>query len=240
MWEFSKFLLEVAEVEDVGARLEDVVTFHDSCHGLRELGIKDGPRRLLAHVRGLELREMDLAEECCGFGGTFSVKFPELSGGMARTKIESIARTGRAHGGGRRRQLPACRSRVRSRARDCRCAPCTWPKCWPAGNRMSAEFDEKIRKTLADGNLQAAVYAATGGWQKRRETWWGRRRCRNTRSCATQAHAIKKHTLENLDHYLQQFEANVVAHGGKVVWCKDGAEVAEFVLGPGEGARRAR
>ena len=94
VWEFSKFLLEVAGVEDVGARLEDVVTFHDSCHGLRELGIKEGPRRLLSRVRGLELREMDAAEECCGFGGTFSVKFPEVSGGMARTKIESIVRTG--------------------------------------------------------------------------------------------------------------------------------------------------
>ncbi len=94
VWEFSKFLLEVANVEDTGARLNDVVTFHDSCHGLRELKIKDGPRRLLSHVRGLELREMDLAEECCGFGGTFAVKFPEISGGMARTKIESILRTG--------------------------------------------------------------------------------------------------------------------------------------------------
>jgi L-lactate dehydrogenase complex protein LldE len=52
IWEFSTFLTEVAGVEDVGARLEDVVTFHDSCHGLRELGIKDGPRRLLARVRG--------------------------------------------------------------------------------------------------------------------------------------------------------------------------------------------
>lgn len=94
VWEFSRFLLEVAKVEDVGARMEDVVTFHDSCHALRELKIKDGPRRLLSHVRGLELREMDLAEECCGFGGTFSVKFPEVSGGMARTKIDSIVRTG--------------------------------------------------------------------------------------------------------------------------------------------------
>ncbi|HVX66307.1 MAG TPA: (Fe-S)-binding protein, partial [Bryobacteraceae bacterium] len=75
VWEFSRFLLEVARVEDVGARLDKVVTFHDSCHALRELGIKDGPRRLLANVRGLTLREMDTAEECCGFGGTFSVKF---------------------------------------------------------------------------------------------------------------------------------------------------------------------
>src|SRR5450755_666555 len=94
VWEFSKFVLEVAGVDDVGARLEDIVTYHDSCHALREFGIKDGPRRLLSKVRGLELREMDTAEECCGFGGTFSVKLPEISGGMARTKINSIVRTG--------------------------------------------------------------------------------------------------------------------------------------------------
>jgi L-lactate dehydrogenase complex protein LldE len=94
VWEFSKFLLEVARVEDVGARMDAVVTFHDSCHGLRELKIKDGPRRLLSHVRGLELREMDAPDECCGFGGTFSVKFGELSGAMARTKVEAILRTG--------------------------------------------------------------------------------------------------------------------------------------------------
>jgi L-lactate dehydrogenase complex protein LldE len=94
VWEFSKFLLEVAGVEDVGARYDGVVTFHDSCHGLRELKIKEGPRRLLSHVRGLTLQEMDVAEECCGFGGTFSVKFAAVSGAMSRTKIESIVKTG--------------------------------------------------------------------------------------------------------------------------------------------------
>ncbi len=94
VWEFSTFLTEVAGVEDVGARFEDVITFHDGCHALRELGIKSAPRRLLAHVKGLELREMVPAEECCGFGGTFSVKFAELSGAMARTKIEAIVKTG--------------------------------------------------------------------------------------------------------------------------------------------------
>ena len=74
VWEFSKFLTEVLEIDDVGARFEHAVTYHDSCHSLRELKIKSQPRRLLANVRGLELREMDAAEECCGFGGTFSVK----------------------------------------------------------------------------------------------------------------------------------------------------------------------
>ncbi len=94
VFEFSTFLTEVAGVEDVGARLEEIVTFHDGCHALRELGIRSAPRRLLENVRGLELREMIPAEECCGFGGTFSVKFAELSGAMARTKIEAIQRTG--------------------------------------------------------------------------------------------------------------------------------------------------
>lgn len=94
VWEFSKFLTEVAHAGDLGASFPHKVTYHDSCHALRELGVKSGPRRLLSHVRGLELCEMDAAEECCGFGGTFSVKFDEVSGGMARTKIDSIHRTG--------------------------------------------------------------------------------------------------------------------------------------------------
>jgi L-lactate dehydrogenase complex protein LldE len=94
VWEFSRCLLEVAKVEDLGARFEGIVTYHDSCHALRELHIKEEPRRLLAKVHGLTLREMEAAEECCGFGGTFSVKFPEVSGAMARTKIDSIRKTG--------------------------------------------------------------------------------------------------------------------------------------------------
>lgn len=94
VWEFSRFLTEVAQAEDVGARFDGIVTYHDSCHALRELHIKQGPRRLLRQVRGLELRETAIAEECCGFGGTFSIKFPEVSAGMARTKIDSMLATG--------------------------------------------------------------------------------------------------------------------------------------------------
>ena len=94
VWEFSKFLTEVAQVEDLGARFPHKVTYHDSCHALREMGVKAGPRRLLSKVRDLEFAEMDTCEECCGFGGTFSVKFDQVSGGMARGKIESIKRSG--------------------------------------------------------------------------------------------------------------------------------------------------
>jgi L-lactate dehydrogenase complex protein LldE len=93
VYEFSRFLVEVAKIEDVDARYDGVVTYHDSCHALRELHIEREPRRLLANVKGLTLREMDAARECCGFGGTFSVKFPDVSGAMARTKIDSILRT---------------------------------------------------------------------------------------------------------------------------------------------------
>ena len=86
--------MEVAGVEDVGARFERVVTFHDSCHGLRELGIKAGPAAAALPRSRPDAPRNGAAEECCGFGGTFSVKFPEISGGMARTKIDSIMRTG--------------------------------------------------------------------------------------------------------------------------------------------------
>jgi len=94
VYEFSEFLLKVAGCEDVGARYEGVVTYHDSCHALRELKLREQPRRLLRSVQGLELREMDIAEECCGFGGTFSVKFADVSAAMLGAKIDSIRRTG--------------------------------------------------------------------------------------------------------------------------------------------------
>ncbi len=92
-WEFSEFLVKKLGVTDVGARFDERVTFHDGCHGLRELGVKDAPRTLLKNVRGLELVEMDEAETCCGFGGTFAVKFPQISIAMAQVKAASVERT---------------------------------------------------------------------------------------------------------------------------------------------------
>jgi L-lactate dehydrogenase complex protein LldE len=95
--EFSRFLLDQPNLDALSPRFPHKVTFHDSCHALRELGLKIPPRQLLARVQDLELVEMEAAEECCGFGGTFSVKFPDLSGAMARTKIDSILKTGASH-----------------------------------------------------------------------------------------------------------------------------------------------
>jgi L-lactate dehydrogenase complex protein LldE len=79
---------------DVGARFPARVTYHDSCHLLRELGIRDEPRRLLTAVDGLELVEMGYAEHCCGFGGAFAIKFPEVSGAILDAKIDRIVATG--------------------------------------------------------------------------------------------------------------------------------------------------
>ncbi len=96
---------------------------------------------------------------------------------------------------------------------------------------MSAAFDEKVHNTLADANLQLAIYRATGRLIEHRQQAVAPAALPEYQDLRTQANALKRHTLDHLDHYLEQFEANVAAHGGKVVWCRDAAEVADFVLG---------
>ena len=93
IWEFSAFLVNKLGVTDLGATYEGRVTFHDGCHGLREMHVRQEPRELLKRVRGLELVEMKPPDTCCGFGGTFSVKFPMISTAMGEVKCASIAET---------------------------------------------------------------------------------------------------------------------------------------------------
>ena len=92
-FEFSDFLVTRLGVTDLGACFPAKVTFHDGCHGLRELGTKKQPRQLLEHVRGLELVEMK-EEVCCGFGGTFAAKFPMISTAMGEVKCDLADETG--------------------------------------------------------------------------------------------------------------------------------------------------
>jgi L-lactate dehydrogenase complex protein LldE len=92
-YEFSDFLVTKLGVTDLGARFPAKVTFHDGCHGLRELGTYDQPRRLLAQVRDLELVEMK-EKVCCGFGGTFAAKFPMISTAMGDVKCSLANETG--------------------------------------------------------------------------------------------------------------------------------------------------
>jgi L-lactate dehydrogenase complex protein LldE len=96
VYELTDFLVNVAKLDRVPGSFAGRVTYHDSCTGLRSLGIKAQPRALLARLPGVELQEMSGAEECCGFGGTFSVKFGELSAAIAERKCANACATGAA------------------------------------------------------------------------------------------------------------------------------------------------
>jgi L-lactate dehydrogenase complex protein LldE len=93
IYELSDFLVNIMHVTDIGAKLEGIATYHDSCAALRELKVKSEPRILLSKVRGLELREMKDTETCCGFGGTFSVKYEAIAVSMADNKVENAMAT---------------------------------------------------------------------------------------------------------------------------------------------------
>lgn len=94
IFEFSEFITGVLDATDVGAKMSAKATYHDSCAALRECGIKEAPRRLLNAVKGLEMVEMQDNETCCGFGGTFAVKFESISIGMADQKVNNALASG--------------------------------------------------------------------------------------------------------------------------------------------------
>ena len=92
--ELSAFLVRVLGREDVGASWNGRLTWHDACHGLRDLNLRNEPRQLIRNVRGAEFVELENSDACCGFGGTFSVKYPEISVAIVDQKIEAIERSG--------------------------------------------------------------------------------------------------------------------------------------------------
>jgi len=93
-FEFGSFLVNVLGIDEVGASFRGRVTWHDACHALRDLDVHAEPRRLLSRVRNLEFVELENADSCCGFGGTFSVKYPEISVAILDNKIEAIEKAG--------------------------------------------------------------------------------------------------------------------------------------------------
>lgn len=93
-YEFTQFLVNVLKQPDLGARLSAKVTYHPSCHATRLMGIKDEPLTLLQHVTGLEIVPLPEAQLCCGFGGTFSIKMPDISEAMVREKAEHVLESG--------------------------------------------------------------------------------------------------------------------------------------------------
>jgi L-lactate dehydrogenase complex protein LldE len=93
-YELTQFIVDVLKVKDVGARLEGKATYHTSCHMTRLLGVVDAPIELLKHVKGLEYTELPGKENCCGFGGTFSVKMGNISEQMVDEKVQHVEETG--------------------------------------------------------------------------------------------------------------------------------------------------
>ena len=93
-YELTDFLVNVAQLQKIPGAFRGTITYHDSCSGLRELGVKNQPRRLLAKISGLQLKEMQDCETCCGFGGTFSVKLGDISTRMADNKCSAIQASG--------------------------------------------------------------------------------------------------------------------------------------------------
>ena len=93
-FELVSYLADELSVENIDARFDRSATYHDSCAGLRELGVREQPRRLLAAVSGLEMKELPGAEVCCGFGGTFCIKYPDISTRMVSDKVADIVSTG--------------------------------------------------------------------------------------------------------------------------------------------------
>lgn len=92
-WELTDFLVNVAKLDAVDARFDGTITYHDCCAGLREMGVKDQPRQLLGNVAGLSVREMQNAEECCGFGGTFAIKYGDISARLADLKCDDVEKS---------------------------------------------------------------------------------------------------------------------------------------------------
>ena len=94
VYEFSEFLVKVLGVTDAGAQYQGAAAYHPSCHMLREAQVKDEPLELLGSVQDLELRPLPQADTCCGFGGTFAVKFPHISEAMLADKVSSVMESG--------------------------------------------------------------------------------------------------------------------------------------------------
>lgn len=93
-FELTEFLVDVLGIESVGANFNGKVTYHDSCHLLRGLGVREQPRKLLRNIKGLQFVEMKNSDRCCGFGGAFSIKYPEISVAILDEKVETILATG--------------------------------------------------------------------------------------------------------------------------------------------------
>ena len=224
-------------VTDVGAYYPHTVTYHPTCHGLRMLGLGDRPRRLLEAVEGLHLLELEGAEECCGFGGTFAVKNADVSAAMGADKVQHIEETGAEmvctvdnsclmHIGG-------TLTRRGSAVRPVHIAEIL--ASTEGGTSVSGTYlgmpsfpqaaAESTRDTRLRGNLRHATHTIRAKRAQAVEELgdWAELRAAGA--------ALKNRVLRHLDHYLEQLEEAVTAAGGQVHWAADADEANRIVTG---------
>ena len=202
------------------------VTYHDGCSGLRELGVKDQPRRLLASVGGLSLTELPGAEVCCGFGGTFCIKYPDISDKMVSDKEADIAATGaeavlagdlgcllniagKLHRRGRRVEVRHVAEVLAGMTEDV-------PPIGAAAIAAMLATSRSLRgeRPRRPRQRQSAAGAGADAHRVSRSAAASRSSAsRSSRLCARSGRSIKDHTLEHLDFYLELYEANVTRLG---------------------------
>ena len=238
VFEFSEFLTKRLGLEDVGAYYPHRVTYHASCHGLRNLGLGDGPMRLLKAVRGIDLVELQGLEQCCGFGGTFAVKNADVSSAMLADKKASVLATGAeactACDNSCLMHIQGALHREKAGVKTVHLAEIlagTWggsvstgaldPKTAPIFPMAAktAMGDTQLRKNVRHATdviqaKRARVVAEMPDWQDLREA----------------GKQIRQHTMENLDFYLEEFEANCTRAGGVVHWARDAEEARRIVV----------
>ena len=239
--ELLSFLVDVLGVTSVAARYDGAVTYHDSCSGLRELGVKQQPRRLLGSVQGLTLREMNTPEVCCGFGGTFCVKYPEISNAMVGEKSADIAASGAGTllagdlgclmnmAGKLQREGSAVKVRhVAEVLADMGGLP---PIGEVEGSTLmqstARDFNHNVEDALANPNLQDSLAKLKVGFSERRRQ--AVERLPEFEALRDAARDIKNHTLANLDFYLEEFERKVTALGGHVHWAPTAEDARRII-----------
>jgi len=222
--ELMSFLVDVLAAELEPVNFNERVTYHDSCSGLRELNIREQPRELLQRCASVDVVEMDDRETCCGFGGTFCVKYPKISERMVDDKLSLATQTGASVVlGGDLGCLLNLAGRVSRLGIPLRVFH------EPMSAKMQSHtFKQNASEALQDEPLQAALGSLKVGFiHKRLEAIelvpeWQRIR--------DEAKSMKDHVLANLDHYLLRYEHSVKANGGHVHWAETSAQAGETIV----------
>ena len=243
--ELVSFLVDVLGVEKVAARYDGTVAYHDSCAGLRELGVKTQPRRLLAGVEGLTLVELEEAETCCGFGGLFAAKYGELSNAIVSRKSRRHSKIRGRHRARGRSRLPHEHGRqapARGLGRSRRAMSPRFSPAWRTGRRSakarrkgapmsevatSAKFKENAHEALTDARLQGALVHSRNFVVRRAAAV---ARLPEFDALRDSARAIKDHTLAHLDLYLEAYERKVRESGGDVHYAQDAEEARRIII----------